>query len=92
MAKKTKTSPGKTSNRGAKASPKLEKLAQSVVELLPATKVLVISGYADEPSMWQKSRSLGFTFLAKPFSPETLAQLVRSVLDSDQRAIAAATI
>ena len=67
-------------------------LAQSVVALLPATKVLVISGYADEPSMWQKSRSLGFTFLAKPFSPETLAQLVRSVLDSDQRAIAAATI
>ncbi len=67
-------------------------LAQAVTAMRPEVKVLVISGYADEPSMWQKSRSLGFAFLAKPFSPESLAQLVRSVLDSDQKALAAATI
>lgn len=38
MAKKSKPAAGKTSHRGAKAAPKLEKLAQSVVEMAAKQK------------------------------------------------------
>jgi signal transduction histidine kinase len=57
-------------------------LATQLAERRPAMKILFMSGYAEEvrPDGWEGRD--GVEFLQKPFSPGTLAQRVRSVLDS----------
>jgi len=72
--------------------PKLNglELAQKVQAKMPAVKVVVISGYADDPSAGQKSQELGYIFLSKPFSPEQLVRTVRTSLNSNGKARLAA--
>lgn len=61
-------------------------LATELNAARPGIGVIVISGYPDERDVWRKLNDLGSEFLAKPFSPETLARLVRKVLDKKQAA------
>ena len=66
--------------------------AEEILKFRPELKVVVISGYPDEADVWEKIRSFGFAFLAKPFSPEALARFVRSVLDERERLLAVGSI
>jgi CheY-like chemotaxis protein len=45
-------------------------------------KVLYMSGYTDDERFRQEAGTDGFAFLAKPFTPGTLARRVREVLDA----------
>ncbi len=56
-------------------------LAKRAKEFSPSLKVIVISGYADDSASWQNIRESGYSFLSKPFSPDTIARLTRTVLD-----------
>ncbi len=56
-------------------------LAEAMVLLLPEVKVLFLSGYTDQVVIEHGVLDAGAEFLQKPFSPETLAQKVRAVLD-----------
>jgi two-component system cell cycle sensor histidine kinase/response regulator CckA len=56
-------------------------LAERVVTLRPETRVLFMSGYADD-AMLTRVRGASAAFLAKPFSPDTLARKVREVLEA----------
>ena len=56
-------------------------LAERVVTLRPETRVLFMSGYADD-AMLTRVRGASGAFLAKPFSPDTLARKVREVLEA----------
>jgi len=49
----------------------------------PDMKVLYMSGYTDDASVHHEVREEGTAFLQKPFTPSTLAQKVREVLDAD---------
>jgi FixJ family two-component response regulator len=54
-------------------------LAKSALELRPALSVVLVSGYTDRPL---DREAIGFgKFLQKPFSFDTLARTVRSLLD-----------
>lgn len=55
-------------------------LAQHLVPLRPSIRVLFISGYID-PAHLPGIVSRKTAFLAKPFTPESLARMVRQVLD-----------
>ena len=50
----------------------------------PATRVLYISGYADQAIISREVLEAGVPFLQKPFSAAALARKVREVLDSDR--------
>ena len=56
-------------------------LAERVAEEHPAMKVLLISGYTDDPSIQSGGAQAGLAFLQKPFSPIALTQRIREVLD-----------
>ena len=60
-------------------------LAERARRLRPDLKVIVISGYAEDASSWHTLREQGYSFLAKPFSPEGIAGLVRTVLDEERQ-------
>jgi two-component system cell cycle sensor histidine kinase/response regulator CckA len=47
----------------------------------PDLKVLFTSGYTDDAIAQQGGLEPGVAFLAKPYSPETLARNVRAILD-----------
>ncbi len=55
-------------------------LAQHLVPLRPSMRVLFISGYI-EPTALPGVVSPRTAFLAKPFTPESLARKIRQVLD-----------
>ena len=55
-------------------------LAERVVSLEPATKVVYMSGYTDHVVTAGGMLEKGLAFLQKPFSQATLAQKVREVL------------
>jgi two-component system cell cycle sensor histidine kinase/response regulator CckA len=57
-------------------------LADRLVELRPAIKVLYISGHMDDAIVRHGVLESGTAFLQKPFTPATLARKVREVLDS----------
>jgi PAS domain S-box-containing protein len=57
-------------------------LADRVVLLYPATKVLYTSGHADDAIVQRGVVSEGTAFLQKPYAPEALARRVRDVLDA----------
>jgi len=63
-------------------------LATELSKLRPGLGIVVISGYPDERDVWKKLNDLGCEFMAKPFSPDTLARLVRKVLDKKLAQIA----
>jgi len=55
-------------------------LAAALANLHPRTRVLLMSGYAEQLAWWGSS-TCGKQFLAKPFSIPTLLRRVREVLD-----------
>jgi PAS domain S-box-containing protein len=60
-------------------------LAIRVLENVPGLNVLYISGYTDETIVHHGVLDEGVSLLQKPFSPHTLAQRVRDILDSEQQ-------
>jgi signal transduction histidine kinase/ActR/RegA family two-component response regulator len=56
-------------------------LAESLSAASPDTAVLYMSGYTDDAIIHHGVLEEGVAFLEKPFTPETLARKVRSVLD-----------
>jgi CheY-like chemotaxis protein len=56
-------------------------VAKRVCELRPQTRVMWMSGYTDEAVMQHGILEPGVHFLQKPFTPSTLAEKVRQVLD-----------
>jgi CheY-like chemotaxis protein len=57
-------------------------LADELIEILPQTKVLYLSGYTDETIVRHGLLEAEMAFLQKPFTPEVLSRKVREVLDS----------
>jgi len=57
-------------------------LMQRLAEIRPATRVLYMSGYADEAVARHGALDPGTAFIQKPFTPEGLARKVRDVLDA----------
>ncbi len=58
-------------------------LAERIAALQPQVKVLYMSGYTDDSVVRYGVREQHVSFLQKPFTPATLAQKVREVLDCD---------
>ncbi|HTQ55754.1 MAG TPA: response regulator [Bryobacteraceae bacterium] len=56
-------------------------LAERLRRARPALRILVMSGYTDEPLMQRLGRE-SLAFLAKPFTSVDLVEKVRQVLDS----------
>jgi two-component system, cell cycle sensor histidine kinase and response regulator CckA len=56
-------------------------LARRFREMVPDTRILLMSGYADEPDLRQALPDLTIEFLPKPFTPQELAEKLREVLD-----------
>jgi CheY-like chemotaxis protein len=56
-------------------------LVQKVMVMRPEIKVLYMSGYPDSPMIPDSVINGTMSFLEKPFSPETLTQTIRQVLD-----------
>ena len=59
-------------------------LAARLETVTPGLRVLYVSGYADD-SVARLGTEEGISFLAKPFTGETLAAQVREVLDQPRR-------
>ncbi len=57
-------------------------LASQLRESMPGLRAVVISGYADDLALHPEALEPWAAFIQKPFSPETLAQRVRTLLDS----------
>jgi PAS domain S-box-containing protein len=56
-------------------------LAECLLERVPATRVIYMSGYTDDDIVRRGLTGLGTAFLQKPFTPATLARAVREALD-----------
>jgi CheY-like chemotaxis protein len=56
-------------------------LAEHLTAERPGLKVLFVSGYSDDDVIERGIIQPGSPFLPKPFTPETLLQKVRDVLD-----------
>jgi len=56
-------------------------LAEHLEKLLPALKVIYVSGYLDDTIVKQGALELNITLLQKPFSAAVLAHKVREILD-----------
>jgi len=61
-------------------------LAEQVISKRPECRTLFLSGYTDDAIIRHGVLGAEFAFLQKPFSPSTLAQKVRSVLDGSKPA------
>jgi two-component system cell cycle sensor histidine kinase/response regulator CckA len=57
-------------------------LAEKLTAVRPETRVLYMSGYTDDVIIEQGVLRGGTAFLAKPFTPDTLAKKLRQVLDA----------
>jgi CheY-like chemotaxis protein len=57
-------------------------LAGKITRKYPGIKILYISGYAEDSIVDHKILLKGLTFLPKPFSPISLVQKVRNILDN----------
>ena len=55
-------------------------LAKTLLGQRPETKVLYMSGYAEDTSLLEEARDRGEPFLQKPFGLDTLAQRLRELL------------
>ena len=57
-----------------------KEVAQQLAPLRPATKVLFMSGYAEDVIAHHGALERGVAYIAKPFTPDALAAKVREVL------------
>ena len=57
------------------------KLSQEMIRTHPGLRVMFVSGYTDDVLDSEVSRGKGMDFLQKPFSPASLLQRVRKLLD-----------
>jgi len=57
-------------------------LVELIATQYPGTKVLMMSGYAEEFAITEKIAGVDVYFLDKPFTPEALLSTVRHVLDA----------
>ena len=55
-------------------------LAKKLIGQRPETKVLYMSGYAEDTSLLEEARDRGEAFLQKPFGLDTLAERLRELL------------
>jgi two-component system cell cycle sensor histidine kinase/response regulator CckA len=62
-----------------------KELAQRLSVVCPQVKVLYMSGYTDDAIVRHGILEPGVSFIQKPFTPRTLAQRVREVLDAGRR-------
>jgi CheY-like chemotaxis protein len=62
-------------------------LAQVLKQERPETRVLFTSGYPDSGGMALDVAESRVPYLPKPYTPNELAQKVREVLDSAERAV-----
>ena len=53
-----------------------------MLALRPAMKVLFMSGYTDKVLMSTAAWKTGTAFLQKPFTPQTLGEKVREILEA----------
>ena len=60
-------------------------LAERLQPHRPKTRVLYMSGYADDAIVHHGVLEPGLSFIPKPFTPESLVNKARSVLDSGRR-------
>jgi DNA-binding response OmpR family regulator len=60
-------------------------LAARLTALRPETRVLYVSGYADDATPRPGAAESGAAFLEKPFTAASLAAKVRAVLDAAGR-------
>ncbi len=59
-------------------------VAEKLATVRPEVKVLYMSGYPDHPAFSKGGIDAEHSFLQKPFTPTTLAQKVREVLDGSK--------
>jgi two-component system, cell cycle sensor histidine kinase and response regulator CckA len=57
-------------------------LAKKLLEQWPSTKVLFISGFAEDTSLLEDARLRGDAFLQKPFGLDSLAEKLRALLNN----------
>ena len=60
-------------------------LAERLVKSISGLKVLYTSGYPNSVAALQAIRAVSADFIEKPYSPDSLARKIRSVLDADKR-------
>ncbi|HEY3281291.1 MAG TPA: PAS domain S-box protein [Armatimonadota bacterium] len=60
-------------------------LAAKVTEFRPSSRVLFMSGYADDAALRRGVSEQALSFLPKPFTPDSLTRKVREVLDATDR-------
>ncbi|MGH9487166.1 MAG: response regulator [Terriglobales bacterium] len=56
-------------------------LARQIGQLHPDIRILLISGYSDPTAVEDLKQQAGFAYLRKPFTPQTLLQQARRLLD-----------
>ncbi|MBV9240538.1 MAG: PAS domain S-box protein [Acidobacteria bacterium] len=61
-------------------------LAEQLTKAIPEMKLLYVSGYTDDDVIRHGVMRSSINFLQKPYSPASLAQSVRNILDKDRRA------
>lgn len=61
------------------------KLLKLIVERLPATPVIVMTGHGDIPMAVKAVKDGAFDFVEKPFTPERLDEVVTNALSSQRR-------
>ena len=59
-----------------------KELAENVAELLPDTRIILLSGYAGDTVLSESALSSDSDFLQKPFTVRSLSRKVKEVLDA----------
>lgn len=57
-------------------------LVESLLQMRPGMRVLMVSGYPDDFARWETIRERGYPFLQKPYPARDLVRIVRGVLET----------